>query len=70
MDTGADIENAAQRNDFFDTFLKRMITATMEIGSATHLMSQLFGIASFGIKTLKCYALGAILPQRHYNCDL
>ena len=40
----ADIENAAQRNDFFDAFLKRMITATMEIGSATYLMSQLFGI--------------------------
>ena len=41
----------------FDTFLKRMNTATMEIGSAT----QLSGIASFGIETFKCYALGAIL---------
>ena len=33
----------------------------MEIGSATHPMSQLSGIASFGIETLKCYAFGAIL---------
>ena len=49
---------------------KRMTTATMEIGSATHLMSQLSGIASFGIETLKCYAFGAILHMRHYNCDL
>ena len=45
-----------------------MNTATMEIGSATHLMSQLY--VSFGIETLECYALDAILHWRHYKCDL
>ena len=45
----------------FKDFLKRLNTATMEIGSATHLMSQLSVIVSFGIETLKCYALDAIL---------
>ena len=61
-DIGTMVEASSSWNlGQFDTFLNHMNTATMETGSATHLMSQLSGIVSFGIETLKCYALGAIL---------
>ena len=67
----ADIANAVHRGDFFMKLksIRELFETITEIGSATHLMSQLSwnpsgnpsGIVSFGIGILKCYAFGAIL---------